>query len=145
MASDKNISFLLKDIHTVEFATFEECYDEAEKIDIDQEFGFGVNIDESSIAVKYSTVFNCNKKAFIKLEVVCEFTIEKDSFNSFQNKKSKAYKIPKGLLTHLSVITVGTARGVLHAKLEKTKFEHFILPTMDISDLLEDDLVVNPS
>ena len=68
--------------------------------------------------------------------------IEKDSFALFQNKKSKAYKLPKGLLTHLSVITVGTARGVLHAKLEKTKFEHFILPTMDISDLLEDDLVI---
>jgi len=48
--------------------------------------------------------------------------------------------IPKGFLTHLTVLTIGTARGVLHTKLEKTGFEKYLLPTLNISDLIKEDM-----
>jgi len=40
----------------------------------------------------------------------------------------------------MTVLTIGTARGVLHAKLEKIGFEKFILPTLDISNMIEEDM-----
>lgn len=143
MAKEKSIPFILKGIHIEEFATFDDCYDSKGTIGITHEFGFGANIMQHSLAVKFTTIFKCTDKPFIKLVIICEFDVEEPSFQVFQNKKTKAYKIPKGFLTHLSVITVGTARGVLHTKLEKTKFEEFLLPTMDISNILEEDLVIN--
>ncbi|NOQ75958.1 MAG: hypothetical protein GQ574_28385 [Crocinitomix sp.] len=46
---------------------------------------------------------------------------------------------PKGFIRHLSVICVGTARGILHAKTEGTKFNEFILPTINVEDLIQED------
>ena len=64
MAADKKyFLFIERYSYHWNLPTFEEFYDEGDKIDIDHEFGFGVNPNEPSVAVKYSTVFNCSKKA----------------------------------------------------------------------------------
>ena len=43
-------------------------------------------------------------------------------------------------MKHLSVITVGTARGVLHAKTENTPFNKFVLPTINVTELVKEDV-----
>ena len=57
-------------------------------------------------------------------------------------QKEDDYIIPKNFITHLTVLTIGTARGILHAKLEKSGFEKFLLPTLNISDIIKDDLII---
>lgn len=142
MTKDNQIAFTLKGIHTEEFATFEDCYNSEEKIEVTKNFGFGASVPYCGIAVKFGITFKCNSVPFIKLVVICEFEVDENAFQNFENKKTKTYRIPKGFLTHLSVITVGTARGILHAKLEKTKFQEFLLPMMDIKNILEEDLEI---
>ena len=47
---------------------------------------------------------------------------------------------PKGFMAHLAVITVGTTRGVLHAKTENSKFNKYFLPTINVNELVKNDI-----
>jgi hypothetical protein len=37
------------------------------------------------------------------------------------------------------MLTIGTSRGILHAKTEGTEFNKFILPTINVNQLVEKD------
>lgn len=45
-------------------------------------------------------------------------------------------------MAHLTTIMVGTARGILHAKTENTLFNQFLLPTIDVTELVTDDVIM---
>lgn len=141
---NKKIPFSLRSISTEEFATIKNCYNKEEKINLETGYGYGLNTEDHSIGVKFSVTFKCGENPFIVLKILCEFDIEPETFLSL--KREDKYIIPKGFLTHMTVLTVGTARGILHAKLEKSGFEKFILPTLDISKMIEEDFVfeLNP-
>ncbi|MFV8342173.1 hypothetical protein [Flavobacterium sp. XS2P39] len=71
-------------------------------------------------------------QTIVVLTVVCNFDIEENSWNKniVSNKK---ITLPKHFLEHICVITVGTSRGILHAKTENTFFNRFIIPTLNVS------------
>ncbi|MPN63841.1 hypothetical protein SDC9_211608 [bioreactor metagenome] len=48
--------------------------------------------------------------------------------------------VPKNFMQHLAVITIGTARGILHAKTENTPFNQYVLPTINVSEMIKDDV-----
>lgn len=39
------------------------------------------------------------------------------------------------------MLTIGTARGVLHSKTESTPFNSFLLPTLNVNELVKKDVV----
>jgi hypothetical protein len=41
------------------------------------------------------------------------------------------------------MLTVGTARGVLHAKTENTKYNRYVLPTINVASMIKNDAVFN--
>lgn len=139
MASQQ-VTFQLKGISTDEFATIKECYKEDESVQIETGYGFEVDSENFTVAVHFSILYKCNELPFIVLKLTCAFDVDKESFNTMFDSKSGKYIIPKGFLTHLTFLTIGTARGVLHAKLEKTGFEKYLLPTLNVADLIKEDL-----
>jgi hypothetical protein len=144
--ANTSLQFSIKSISIDEFATIKNCYNEQENIGIETGYGYGVNPDEHAVFVNFSIMFKCNESPFIILKVSCGFDIEPKDFTSLLITEQGKLLIPKSFLTHLTVLTVGTARGILYAKLEKSGFEQFILPTLNISDLIQEDMVfeVNP-
>ena len=40
------------------------------------------------------------------------------------------------------MIAVGTARGILHAKTEATKFNQFLIPPINVVELIKDDIIL---
>lgn len=134
------LQFSIKSISIDEFATIKSCYKEQENIGIETEYSFGINPDEHTVFVKFSILFKCNESPFIILKVLCGFEIEEVDFQHFEDTENNRIIIPKGFLTHLTVLTIGTARGILHAKLEKSGFEQFILPTLNIADMIKEDM-----
>src|SRR5690606_41088639 len=78
------------------------------------------------------------KKVFLKIQVSCHFKLEESSWQSFiQNNK---LIVPKGFLAHLAMITTGTSRGVLFAKTEGTQFSKFIIPTLNVEEMIKEDV-----
>ena len=140
---NKTIGFLLEGIKTEQFAVFKENYTLNENIGLSTEFEFKLDQNNKKIGVFVNFEFLQNTKTFIKIVVSCHFKINDDSWRSFIDKKvsDNQFIISKGFITHLAMISVGTTRGILYAKTEGTDFAKFIIPTINLSELILEDAV----
>ncbi|AFM03293.1 hypothetical protein Fleli_0835 [Bernardetia litoralis DSM 6794] len=134
----EGIQFSLKKINTEQFAIVEDVYNsQIEDINLEVHINFGTSSESSSIVSIIKFQFKQNDKFFLIIEVSCEFSVEKGKWNEF--RKEGKLIIPQGFLAHLAMITVGTTRGVLHSKTTNTKFNNFILPTIDVTKIVTED------
>jgi hypothetical protein len=139
METKKKISFRLLNIVTEQFATFEvENLPDANELN--SELQFSMNQESRVVGCRMKFQFLHNNQPFVVLTVVCNFDIEQSSWDN-QIVSNKKIILPKHFLEHLCVITVGTSRGILHAKTENTFFNKFMIPTLDVSNLVEKDVV----
>jgi hypothetical protein len=139
MEAKKNISFRLLNIVTEQFATF-QVENIPDNNDLKSDLQYSINPENRIVACKMKFQFLHENQPIVVLTIVCNFDIEETSWNN-QVISNKKLTLPKHFLEHLCVITVGTARGVLHAKTENTFFNRFIIPTLNVSNLVEKDVV----
>lgn len=132
------IGFKLEKINTEQFAIIESSYDDSnDGIGLEANVKFGINTEDSAIISIIKFQFEQNDKPFLIIEVSCEFSIGQDKWNKFSSEKT--IHIPKALLAHLAMITIGTTRGILHSKTDNTKFNEFILPTLNVAEMITED------
>ncbi len=132
------VGFRLDKIRTNQFAIIEGAYNSSNNdIDLGVSFQFGVSDELSSVKSIVKIQFEQEKKPFLIIEVACEYSVEKTKWEAFS--KGKKIIIPKGFLAHLMMLTIGTARGILHTKTENTIFNEFILPTINVSEMITED------
>ena len=139
MKKDNEINFSLKKIQTEQFAAFEELFDEKNKVNLNTQIQFKLNYDDKMIGSFVAFTFEQKKKPFLKIEVSCHYELNEQSMNSFLDKKTSKITIPKDFLAHLAMITIGTARGVLFSKTEGSRLNTFIIPTLNISEMITND------
>lgn len=143
MSQEETIPFRLAAIHTLEFATFEDHLDYCkDKNELEGGLRAGMNyaIDDehASIECSFKAEILLFKEVIIVIEVACEFDIEPNAWNAM--RQDSQFIISKGLARHLGVITVGTTRGVLHAKTDNTPFNKFYLPTVSVAEMVLEDV-----
>lgn len=142
MSKTSPVPFRLVSVNTEEFATFPEV----EQIDgkIDLQTGLSYAIDDEGHAVKciVRLQYESSDKLFVLLQASCEFEIEPKTFGNWKHKKEAVVTIPKGFASHLAVITVGTARGIFHAKTENTPLNKYLIPTINVTNLVTEDIVI---
>lgn len=142
MAEEKNkIGFALKKITTEQFAIIESAYKEGDLVDLKAGLRFGINFENNIISVVFSTSLIQEKSPFLIIEVGCHFNITTEAWSSFYNESKTELIVPKGFIGHLVMLTIGTARGVLHSKTENTPFNSFLLPTLNVNELVKKDVV----
>lgn len=139
---ETKINFLLKRISTEQFAILEENFQPKRDVNLELGLGFRYSIEERMIGVFLKIKFLQKKVAFLVLEVGCHFEIDQDAWNRFLNEDKTAIVVERGFACHIAMITVGTARGVLHAKTENTEFNNFLLPTINVDGLIKEDVVL---
>ena len=133
-----NIGFSLNKINTLQFAIIESAFDdENEKYGIETNLGFGVDTENTSVMSSVKFQFVQNNNPFLIIEASCEFNVVDEFWTKFNGKDSVI--LPKGFMAHLAMLTVGTTRGILHAKTKDTDFNKFILPTINVSKMLVKD------
>jgi len=131
------VGFALQGIKTEQFAIFEENYSSKKEIGLDTELQFKIDQKNKQIGVLLGFEFIQGKKVFIKIQVSCHFKIQENSWAAFiQNNK---LIVPKGFLAHLAMITTGTTRGVLFAKTEVTQFSKFVVPILNVAEIVKED------
>lgn len=145
MVEKKNIPFRITGIDTSQFFADASLYKEDCEIGMALEVPISASDDDHAIEVALNVQFKCESTPFIILEVKVKFDIEPDAFQTLivTKKKKTAVVIPVGLARHLATLSVGTARGVLHERLSKTKLNGFVLPTIDLTKILEEDIVLD--
>lgn len=137
---DISIGFQLKKITTEQFAIIDEALDRSNS-EINMSIGlkFGLDAENNIIASFVKIQFEQNKVPFIIVEIANHFGIENSAWDNF-SKKENVIIIPKGFAAHLVMLTIGTLRGVLHCKTENTEFNQFILPTINVTELILKDV-----
>jgi hypothetical protein len=138
-AKSKIFTFALVKVTTEQFAIIDECYDDKGEYKVVTNIRFGADDEKKMLAVFTAFKFECDEKPFIIIEAGCHFNIEPNSWNDMLNPEDQSLLVPKELLRHLAMLTVGTSRGILHAKTENTSFNKFVLPTINVSAMIHLD------
>lgn len=131
------VGFALQGIKTEQFAIFEENYVPKKEIGLGTELQFKLDKTNKQIAVFLGFEFFQSKKVVLKIQVSCHFKIEESSWTSFVQKNKLI--VPKRFLAHLAIITTDTTRGVLFAKTESTAFSKFIVPPLNVTEMIKED------
>lgn len=137
---EDGIGFILRKITTEQFAIIESSYKSGSEIDLKVGLGFGINFSNNIISVLFSTTLIQEEAPFLILEVGCHFNVADKAWRSFYDKSKTGLIVPKEFMSHLVVLTIGTARGVLHVKTESSPFNEFLLPTLNVTELVKKDV-----
>lgn len=133
---ENQIGYKLVGVKTEQFAIFEENMQSLkDKISISTSGEIKLEELKKELSVVLALEFKQQQQIVIKLVVSCCFMISGDSWNALL--KDKTITFPKEFVEHLTNITVGTARGVLHTKTEDTLFSTYFLPIIAVSDLFD--------
>lgn len=140
MESRKDVvEFSIAKVTTEQFAIIDKAFSEKEVINLNTNLRFAIDRDQRIVAVYTLFKFEQKEIPFLIVEVSDQFVIAPESWATFL-KEDNTIVIPKGFMIHLGMITVGTARGVLHTKTEGTKFNDFVLPTINVTEMVTDDV-----
>lgn len=136
------LGFAFTGLRTLSFAIIEKTHAKTGKINFETNLRFGLDIDSRSVSCNARFEFE-NKKGspFLILELQALFQIEEGDFSSKVKQSENTYLIVRDLAVHFAVLTIGAARGVLHTKTEGTNFNEYLLPTIDVNNLLKEDLI----
>ena len=127
-------------IETKQFALFEERFVKEANLEMSVDLSFSVDIDNLIIGVSSKVIFSTSEKMIVLLEVLCYFKIREEDWNSFMQDSN--IKFPVDFLRHLSMHTIGTARGILHSKTENTSANCIILPPINVAQIVTEGLAV---
>ncbi|MCA4898968.1 MAG: hypothetical protein ACK5UP_00410 [Bacteroidota bacterium] len=133
------INFSIAKVSTEQFAIIEDAFEQTAPITLNTNLRFAIDKENRMIAVYTLFKFEQNESPFILIEVACHFVVDSDSWKNFA-KEDGTVVAPRDFMTHLGMITVGTTRGVLHTKSEGTKFNHFVIPTINVHDIITGDV-----
>lgn len=142
MNKELSIPFALRAIETHQFAILEENYREESEGALMVGVNVGASDEVSGVSIFFEVRFNFDDKPLVLLEIECQFEVEEEAFQQFLDRENDQIHIPKGFCQHLGVITVGTARGVLYEKLKDTEFDFILLPTIDLTVQLSEDVIL---
>lgn len=134
--SDK-IGFSLRKITTEQFAIIETAFKEGADVQFSVNSKYGINEKDKMVVVFVSPDFRQNNAPFLVLEIGCHFKIVDEAWESFISKDKTKLNIPVGFIRHLIMLSIGTARGVLHSKTENTPFNDFLLPTINVNEIVK--------
>lgn len=103
--------------------------------------GFNGALEAKRIACDLTVEFMHTDRPILKLSMSCEFDIHREDWVSRLN--GNVLTMSKEDLGFLANQTVGTARGIMFCKTEDTDFRNFILPPINLTKIIDEDLVVN--
>lgn len=127
-------------IHTDQFATL---VNEMPTEDLGFNVGLSYKYANSGKVIACSTkfTFTSTDEKILIIEVTCDFEISDDSWTALA--KDNKVIVPKSLLEFFAVHTIGTTRGIMYCKTENTSFNKLIIPPLNVSDMVQNDLIIN--
>lgn len=135
------VGFILRNIKTLQFAIIDENCKHTHGGNLTTRLNFG--IDDKNRMVEARVLFRFEEEPgrfFLIIEAACHFEVKEEAWISFISADGKEVVLPCGFAQHLLVLTIGTVRGILHAKTEGTAYNQYVLPTINVSEMLKEDV-----
>jgi hypothetical protein len=134
-----NIGFALIKVTTEQFAIIESNFEADAEIKLHLNFRFAADDKQKVVAVFSAFTFETNGKQFLLVEAGCHFSIAPESWEKMFDSSQHKLVVPKSFLQHMAMLTVGTCRGILHAKTENTAFNQYQIPTINVAEMVKKD------
>jgi len=143
----KPVEFMIIKLSTDQFALLRDMYIPDAPVAVYTQLSFGFEEKEKIVAVSASFRFESDEKnvPFIVLETKAYFQISPESWECMYESGTNTLTLDKGFARHLSVIVVGTSRGILHNRTDGTELNHIVLPLINVEQILKEDVVINIS
>lgn len=142
MDSKGGIGFKLVLITTEQFAVIEDNFTVQTDIETKIDFRFAAEKDQKLIGVFIKGIFLSGSKPFLLIESGCHFAISEKSWENMYDQKLNKLNVTQHFLQQLSILTVGTTRGILHAKTENTPFNQYHIPLVNVEELIKGDVAL---
>lgn len=133
------IGFALKKIVTEQFAAIEDGFNEQDEIGFNVSLRFSAEVKQRFVAVFALFTFTSDNKPFLIAEASCHFQIKDSAWKQMIRPETNDLVVPKAFLSHLSMLTIGTCRGILHSKTEGTCFNKYLIPTINVTEIIKQD------
>ncbi|ANT65125.1 hypothetical protein [Prosthecochloris sp. CIB 2401] len=138
---NEGVGFALRKISLDQFAVLKEAYQEGEKVHYDVSLDFGLNTELKMFRVSSRISFaQLPPQPFLLIEGSAEFAIEPDAWERFILEGESAVVFPHGFVAHLAALTVGSLRGMLYIKTQDTIFNRFLIPTINVAEIVGEDI-----
>lgn len=140
---NEQIQFGFAKIETTRFSLNKALYDKDTVISFQSNIGFGIIPEHQILGISLGFQFlHQEKQPFLDLELAFDFKIEEQSWKNFIDKNNVQICFPLKFATHLAVIVVGTARGVMHERIGNSELGKFIIPPVDLTQLIKGDIIM---
>lgn len=134
------IRFRMVNINIDQFAILSEK-SPADGISYNVSIGFNAAKQARRLACVFSVEFLHDNRPDLKLGISCEFDIHSEDWDRLLTED--IITISKNDLGFFANQTVGAARGILFCKTGNTDFRSFILPPIDLTKILNEDLMID--
>ena len=132
------IRFRMVRINVDQFAILTDRFPENGGLSFSVTPGFAYSVEGHRVASRLEISFKKDGANLLVMVLVCEFEIHPDDWGGVCDGES--ITIPKEVLELLTAQTVGTARGVMYCKTEGTPFNAFILPPINVTEIITDGI-----
>lgn len=136
------VQFRMTKITIKQFAILAETAP-SDDISLNTELDFKISGEHKIVGVNETFTFVSHGNIFLKLELFCEFLVPKTNWESLV--KGENIIFPKDFLQIIASQTVGTARGILFCKTENTPFAEYIIPPINITKMVIQDVAIKLS
>lgn len=139
-----DIKYNFLDIEVEEFSFLRDEYDEDQGIElgINAEISSYLNHEEDTSMLKCELFLKLEQNDKDVLDIVSAnfFTITVDSWEKVSETE---YKLPLNFISHLLLLSVSTLRGIVFEKTTEEDCRGVVLPSIDITGLVEDDYIAD--
>jgi len=139
LSNEPSVKFGLRGIKTEVFDIIENNFEEGKEVGVGINLNFKVNPDKRMVSSFMEFSFTHVTQPFLKIGMSLHFEISEESWTTTAKISGNEVTISKDFLSHLAMITTGTLRGALFSKTEGTPMNRFIIPTINITELVNKD------
>lgn len=142
MIEEKTIRYSIVSIDTDEFAMLEK-YDDSKIGELKIYFNFNGLAEEKIIIIQVKCLFYQEDNPFMVIAVSTSYQIHPEDWTSIYNSDTNKIHLPLGIALHMSSLSVGTTRGILHAKTENHSVNSVIIPPVNLNDIIKENIVIS--
>ena len=123
----------------MQFAIFPENLINGQEVLVNTNCGYNVRSDLNQVRNVISVNYNQNEKLLMVVQLACYYDIAPEGVEAIKAEG----KIPVDFLRYMGSISVGTIRGVIHAKTEGTVLNPVVMPPVNLEEMVKNDLFLS--
>ncbi len=136
---EHSIGFRIQNIETIQYAILQENVEES-RLAFTISFSYGLDATSKLIRTIFRYELMHAEKPALLIEIAIDCGIEPNCFDE-KIREANGFRITTNLAIHFAMITVGTARGILHEKTKDLVLNKFPIPTINVAQAINNDIV----